>query len=67
MSKNHSITIRLSDKTYNRIENIRHQLIKRGYPVDDDLTDSFIVREAIITLDDKIKYFIYDFEKKDLK
>lgn len=63
MKKDKMITIRLSEKTYNRIENIRKQMIKKNaYNEDIKLTDSFIIRDAIITLDEKIKYLLYDNE-----
>lgn len=68
MKKDKIITIRLSEKTYNRIDNIRKQMIeKKAYNEDINLTDSFIIRDAIITLDEKIKYLIYDNEIKEKK
>lgn len=66
MKKDKIISIRLSDKTYKRIDNIRKQMIeKKAYNEDTELTDSFIIRDAIITLDEKIKYLIYDNEIKE--
>lgn len=61
MTKN--ISFICSDKFYNRINNIRHQMIKKGFP-EEILTDEYIVKEAIRTLDEKIKYLIYDIELK---
>lgn len=61
MKKTKSISIRLSEKTYNRLDSIRNQLIEKG--LDDELlTDSYIIREAIIMLDNKLQYLIYDKE-----
>lgn len=66
MKKDKIITIRLSEKTYNRIDNIRKQMIeKKAYNEDIKLTDSFIIRDAIITLDEKIKYLLYDNKIKE--
>lgn len=66
MKKTKTITIRVSEKTYNRIDNIRKQMIeKKAYNENTKLTDSFIIRDAIITLDQKIKYLIYDNELKE--
>lgn len=68
MKKDKIITIRLSEKTYNRIDNIRKQMKeKKAYNENINLTDSFIIRNAIITLDEKIKYLIYDNEIKEMK
>lgn len=61
MTKN--ISFICSDKFYNRINSIRHQMIKKGFNKE-LLTDEYIVKEAIRTLDDKIKYFVYDIELK---
>ena len=61
MKKTKSISIRLSEKTYNRLNSIREQLIEKGLN-DDLLTDSYIIREAIITFDQKLRYLIYDKE-----
>ena len=68
MKKDKIITIRLSEKTYNRIDSIRKQMKeKKAYDENTNLTDSFIIRDAIITLDEKIKYFLYENEKKEKK
>ena len=64
MKKTKTIAIRLSEKTYNRLNSIRQQLIEKG--LDDELlTDSYIIREAIIVLDNKLQYLIYDKEYID--
>lgn len=63
MKKDKIIAFRGTQKTYERINNIRKQMIQKGFD-EDMLSDSYIIREAIRTLEEKIKYFVYDIEIK---
>lgn len=63
MKKDKIIAFRGTQKTYERINNIRKQMIAKGFE-EDMLSDSYIIREAIRVYEDKLKYLIYDIEIK---
>lgn len=58
MNKNKVLNVRMSETTYKKIDSIRKQMIKKGFS-EEELTDSFIIRESIRTFDEKLKYLIY--------
>lgn len=58
--QNEMITFRATKKTRENIESIKRQAIERG--INHEPTDSWVIREAISTLEEKMHYFIYQCE-----